>query len=139
MRKNSVTDYATAAFALYFKYGCRGEAELREYLYHRELLEHDRPEVAVKRAEAVTVEYAALLSDVAAVEKTLDLLKRCGDPARYKAVEMVYLQGGENTRGAVSLRVRHAALTIPAAERTVYRWLREARTVFAQFRGLTIS
>jgi hypothetical protein len=139
MRKNSVTDYATAAFALYFKYGCRGSEELREYLYHRELLKYDQPEIAVKRAETVATEYASLISDVAAVEKTLGLFKQCGDSARYKAVELVYLQGGANNRKAISLRVRRAALTIPASERTIYRWLREARTVFAEFRGLTIS
>ena len=139
MKKSSITDYATAAFALYYRYGCRGAEELSEYLYQRELLRHDRPEIAVKRAEATLVEYAPLIADVAAVEKTLNLLKQCGDPARYRAIEIVYLQSGVINRKAISFRVRRAAIETPTTERTIYRWLKEARTVFAEFRGLNVS
>lgn len=136
MKKDSVTDYAIAAFALYARYGRRSECELREYIYHRELLRHDRPDVAVKKAEAAVTESTALLADIAAVEKTLNLLGRCGDPDRLKAVEAVYISDSGSTRRDIGDRVRAVSQKIPAAERTIFRWLREARTVFAEFRGL---
>ena len=136
MKKNGVTDYAISAFALFTRYGQRGEAELKEYIYHRELLCHDRPDIAVKRAEAVVSENAALLADVAAVEKTLALLSRCGDTDRLKAVRAVYVSEAGFTRRDIALRVRAVSRDIPATERTVYRWLKEARTIFAEFRGL---
>ena len=136
MKKDSVTDYAIAAFALYARYGQRGEAELKEYIYHRELLCHDRPDLAVRRAEAAVSENTALFADIAAVEKTLSLLSRCGDPDRLKAVRAVYISDKGSTRKDIALRIRSVSRNIPATERTIYRWLKEARTVFVEFRGL---
>lgn len=136
MKKDGVTDYAVTAFALYARYDRRNEAELREYIYSRELLKYDRPEIAIRRAEAAVAEKNALFADIAAVEKTLTLLSRCGDPDRLKAVEAVYISKSGNSRRNVAMRVRAISREIPVAERTVYRWLKEARTIFAEFRGL---
>ena len=136
MKKDGVTDYAISAFALFAQYGQRGEAELKEYIYHRELLCHDRPDIAVTRAEAAVSENAPLFADIAAVEKTLALLSRCGDPDRLKAVRAIYVSEAGSARRDIALRVRAVSLDIPTTERTVYRWLKEARTIFAEFRGL---
>lgn len=136
MKKDSVADYAVAAFSLYARYGRRSEEEVREYIYHRELLRHERPDTAVKRAEAAVEESSALFADISAVKKTLDLLSRCGDPNRLRAVLAVYVSAEGSARKDIGARVRAASREIPAAERTVYRWLKEARTVFAEFRGL---
>lgn len=136
MKKDRVCDYATTAFALYAKYGRRSEEELRDYIYHRELLRNDRPDIAVKKAEAAVAESTALFDDISAVCRTLELLKRCGDPDRLRAVELVYVTDEGSTRRDIGDRVRAVSHKIPATERTIYRWLKEARTVFAEFRGL---
>lgn len=136
MKKDNISDYAIAAFARYAHYDRRSENELKEYIYHRELLKHDRPDIAVKCAEEAVGENAALFADIAAVEKTLELMSRCGDPDRLKAVKAVYVSKAGSARREVALRICSIALEIPVAERTVYRWLKEARTVFAEIRGL---
>ena len=76
-----------------------------------------------------------------AADKTIDLLER-GEKGHIvdalKAVYFIYpLQ--PLRRGDISGRVRRFALTYPAEERTVYRWLKEARLLCAAIRGLRIT
>ncbi len=139
MKKDNIRDYATSAFATYAKYGRRNEQEVRELIYHSELKKHDRPDIAVKRAEEEVSRNYALLMDIAAVDKTIDLLKKCGDPNRLKAVEAVYLDCSPIRKQEISRRVRKIAYELPVGERTVYRWLKEARIIFAELRSLNVS
>lgn len=139
MKKDNIRDYATAAFATYARYGRRTEAELRDYIYHKELQRYDRPDIAVKKAEEEVNRNYALLMDVAAVDKTLDILSKCGDPNRLKVVESVYLDCSVLKKQEISRRVRKIAYELPVGERTVYRWLKEARLMFAELRSLNVS
>lgn len=139
MKKDCIRDYATAAFATYAKYGRRNEAQLKEYIYNKELKKYDRPDIAVKKAEEEVSRNYPLLMDIAAVDKTLELLAKCGDPNRLKVVETVYLNCELFKKQEISRRVRKIAYELPVGERTVYRWLKEARIIFAELRSLNVS
>ena len=55
-----------------------------------------------------------------------------------QAVEIVYFTAPEQKlkRGDIIDRVRRACIELPADERTVYRYLKMARRMFAEERGL---
>jgi hypothetical protein len=57
------------------------------------------------------------------------------------AVKGVYFTFGAErlTRNMIALRVRAYAMSVPVDERTVYRWLKYARELFAVIRGLDID
>ena len=82
-------------------------------------------------------EYATELADLEAVETTL---KICGPDVR-RAVETVYFYKpyAELEWGQIKERVHYAEIHMPASERQVYRWLRVARIIFAEERGLRIK
>lgn len=77
--------------------------------------------------------------DIAAVEK---MLKYFEDKKPYivSAVKAVYFTdaGLPFRKNTVSFRVREFALSEYTDESSVYRWLREARCKFAEYRGLVI-
>lgn len=57
------------------------------------------------------------------------------------AVKAVYFAFGSEklTRKMITLRVRAHAMSVPVDERTVYRWLKYARELFAVIRGLDVD
>ena len=77
------------------------------------------------------------IADLDAVEMVIEICQR-HYPDVYKAVKIVYLNdpGKELEWGDIQRRVHDAELTIPASERQVYYWLRKARLLFAEERGL---
>jgi hypothetical protein len=82
-------------------------------------------------------EYAAELEDLEAVEKVLMI---CDSDVR-KAVEMVYFfkPYEELEWGNIKKQVYYAEINIPASERQVYYWLKKARCMFAEERGLRLK
>ncbi len=78
--------------------------------------------------------------DNAAVEK---MLKYFEDKKPYvvSAVKAVYFTdaGLPFRKNTVSFRVRNFAISEHTNERDVYRYLREARQKFAEYRGLTVG
>lgn len=148
MKKDSIRDYATEAFRFYASCGCLSSEQikqkLRDEIYEaskREIchsaissLPSDKTANAVMRAEDEMEYYKAELLDILAVERTLSRLT----PPMKKAVEMVYFVRPSQalSRGELSGRVHQAEMAIPASERNVYYWLREARRIFAEERGL---
>lgn len=146
-RKDHARDYATAAFSLYAKEGRPDEEKiLKEIL---DTYNADKSEDKVQRGLPNPTQAAILLAekrfeerrgkynDLMAAHRTMDLLVRAGG-GRLQAVRMVYLSSPDTIfeRGEISARVVKASLEIPASERQVYRWLKEAREWFCIERGL---
>ncbi|MGN0598907.1 MAG: hypothetical protein ACI4JK_03335 [Oscillospiraceae bacterium] len=110
MKKDRIRDYATAAF--------------RDYAKDTSL----KPMTTSQR------------DDFIAVDKTLKHFMSTGKPYIVYAVKAVYCAGiNEQLRlHDISSRVRRFAIEHHADESTVYRWLKEARCKFAEYRGLTL-
>lgn len=145
MKKDNVRDYATAAFQYYAFLGKPHKEDLEQQYYDEALNEYKKGEIkgsgiskpteqAVMYAEGRLRDKQAELWDILAVEKTLIQLDCC----ERQAVEMVYFEHAHRAikKGEISERVTKASLYIPADERTVYRYLRKARLIFAYERGL---
>lgn len=113
MRKDPERDYATAAFRLWGQYGCPTPKEAVLLMLTGEITE---PE----------------LCDFEACSEVFDALKKRGRGYIIDAVRAVYLCEPEKTLGKmeISHRVTSFALTLPADERTVYRYLKIAREMF---------
>ncbi len=85
-------------------------------------------------AEGILRQKQAELWDILAVEKTMAQLHVW----ERKAVEMVYFPHAQRDmkKGEISERVQSASVLIPVDERSVYRYLKKARSIFAYERGL---
>lgn len=77
--------------------------------------------------------------DIEAVDRTIEHFKHSGAEIIIDAVKAVYFTGASERLGRkdISLRVSRFAVERYVDESTVYRYLREARRIFAQYRGLT--
>ena len=144
MAKDHVRDYATEAFRFYAKSG-----GLKNYI--RDLtadLQKQKgsgtispTEGAIVAKERMMEEKAAELADLEAVERTMHILTgiTAGKEIR-QAIEYVYFYDcwKDLQRGDIEARVHYAELHIPASRRQIYRWLKRARMIFAEERGLRI-
>lgn len=110
MKKDRVRDYATAAFRDYAK------------------------------RQATDCAMPSEQQDSAAIELTFDHLESQGKEHIINAVKAVYFAGANERLKIrdISLRVSRFAIEQHADESTVYRWLKEARDLFAKYRGLTL-
>lgn len=149
MKKDNIRDYATEAFRFYAVCGRLTAAQLeqivRDRIYEQSKREYrrgglgmhtDATAYAVMQAEDAVREMQAEFEDILAVERTLKRLTY----AQRRAVELVYFAEPkrEMERNDISDRVHQAELEIPASTDTIYRWLRSARMIFAEERGLRI-
>ncbi len=150
MKKDNIRDYATEAFRFYAACGKLTSAELermvRDRIYQQSRravlrsgngMPSDATAVAVMKAEDAVRDLQAEILDITAVEKTLKRLNK----QQRKAVEIVYFTDAEKDleKNDISNRVHRAELEIPASEQSIYNWLRKARRIFAEERGLRIS
>lgn len=153
---DSTRDYATAAIIRYARLGCptrsEYEAVIRNQVYEKYRLKS--PEYITRVADKEVAARRALLDDIDAVDRMLGVLRgrirlsgadasaalRNGEDIA-DAVSFVYfgLCRGYPSHRSIALRVRAYATSLPTTERTVYRWLRSARRLFAVLRGLTIE
>lgn len=78
--------------------------------------------------------------DSAAIELAFDYLKSQGKEYIINAVKAVYFAGANEQLKIreISSRVSRFAIEQHADESTIYRWLKEARDLFAKYRGLTL-
>lgn len=138
--KDHIRDYATEAFRFYAKWGSKDN-------YVKYLLDDLRrqkgtgicspTEAVLIHKEQVMREYTAEIADLEAAET---VLKICGRDIR-RAVEIVYLDKPfrDLEWGDIKERVHYAELTVPASERQIYYWLKKARYLFAEERGLRLK
>lgn len=143
MKKDFIRDYATAAFRFY---ACRGQpcAEDEE-IRIRTQSEQDHcffpPQEVLEKAEANVKRQTAALLDILAVDSTKKLLSQNGRGFVWRAVEIVYCEDASSPlhKNDLTRRVTCASRILGVSESNVYRFLREARKLFASFRGLRLS
>lgn len=113
MRKDPEREYATAAFRLWGSYNCPTPEESVLLMLTGEITE---PE----------------LCDFEACSEVFDALRKRERGYIIDAVRAVYFSDPKETLGRmeISCRVTSFALTLPADERTVYRYLKIAREMF---------
>ena len=128
---------------MFARLGCPSYERAREIVYQQELNKRSEcpPDIAVVQAERAVEKQTPTLLDILAVDETITLLEKGEKSNIVKAVKAVYFVNPQQPlrRGDISNRVRRFAITYPADERTVYRWLKEARLLCAAIRGLRIS
>ena len=149
---DNIRDYATSAFVKYSRLGCPTRVDREEQIrceIHRRHAEKD-PKYVVTLAEIELRRMRGHLDDIDAVNRTFDMLygynANVGKSTQNgediaNAVKGVYFAFGSEklTRKMITLRVRAHAMSVPVDERTVYRWLKYARELFAVIRGLDID
>lgn len=143
--RDYLRDYATAAFRFYALNGKSAE-EYKKKIYDNALdnirksegcVGVSKPtEAAVIAAERAVDDKIAEVRDMEAVELTLAELgvKRRHDIIQ--AIECVYFKNPEDQLEDIKTKVLSAQMFIPASERSIYYWLRQARQLFAMERGL---
>lgn len=145
--KELTRDYATFAFRLYKQVG--GLEKYTERLRDEALARQQREissgisnptEAELVKFEDLKEKRVAEINDLVAVDRVLDMLGKGNKRHILKAIEMVYFEGAEEElkKGDIEKRVHKAVIFIPASERSIYRWLRTAREMFAIERGLRI-
>lgn len=143
MKKDFTRDYTTEIFRLYAAMGKPTYERAKSDIYEAELLNRSNldPQTAVAQAERAVENNTSLLLDVMAAERTIEILERGEKGHIIAAVKAVYFADPKAPlrRGDISARVHHFSLHCPTDERTVYRWLKEARLLCAAIRGLRIS
>ena len=114
MKKDLTRDYATEAFRLYARCGSPSLKEID--------------------GEGATAK------DLRAVAEVLRILELQGRPEVIAAVRAVYFvaPSREIERGGIGARVEAFAVGCPTSVPSVYRWLRQARKLFAELRGLRV-
>ncbi|WP_443660135.1 hypothetical protein [Clostridium algidicarnis] len=143
--KDHLRDYATAAFRFYAKNG--KSAENYKMKIYEEALENisrseggsgiSKPtESAIMAAERAVNGKIAEIKDMEAVELTLAELRAKNRVDIVKAVEYVYFTEPEGEVDDIKTKVHTAELFIPASQRSIYYWLRQARQIFSIERGL---
>lgn len=143
-RKDHIKDYATEAFRFYAKSGGKET-------YIKKLVDDinkskgtgisNPTESEIVSKEKVIESRAAELADIEAVEKVLNILTKLSQGIYIKkSLELVYFKDCRKdiTWGAITERINKAEIEIPASRAQIYRWLRKARELFAEERGLRL-
>ena len=143
MKKDFIRDYTTEMFRQYAACG-KITAEVYKLLKVDASIISRSYETNAFRALLDGYESAeraaAVIDDLKAVEKTIMQFKQANKEYIISALDAVYFAAPTTPlrRGDISARVRRFALTLPASEKQVYQWLREARLLCAVNRGLRI-
>lgn len=145
MKKDHIRDYATEAFRHYSSLGKPTYEGLKTFYFNKAMDEYTKghekssniskpTENAVMYAEAMLNEKIAELQDILAVERTMIQLY----DFESDAVEKVYFPEASKPlkKNDISERVCNASIEGYADIRTIYRYLRKARMIFAYERGL---
>ena len=138
--KDHIRDYSTEAFRFYARWGNK-EIYIQNLLLDlqkNKAVGFGSPtESALIHKEMIMREYAAEIADLEAVEMVLRI---CG-PNIKKALNYIYFEDPDKDLqwGDIKRRVHHAEIYIPASERQIYYWLKKARYMFAEERGLRIK
>lgn len=135
MKKDRARDIAEDGFADYARWRRCTRTRCEEIIRNAVFDEYREmpPEKLLLKAEEAINEAQPLLRSIDAAHKTFEQLERCGKDYIAKAVQFVYCANPNRkpSRNEISMRARAYAMKICADERTVYRWLREARKLYA--------
>lgn len=149
--KDYLRDYATAAFRFYASNDRSAEKyknKVREEAIKKVEERMSKPsgassptEAALIKAEEAVNEKMAEIRDLEAVEKTLAQLTVKHRQDIVQTIEFVYFLNPDKEfcKDNIQERVKAASIEIPASERTIYYWLKQARELFAKERGLRLK
>ena len=142
--KEDYMDYATGAYLRYCSVGCptRAEYELRIRADVNNRMRLLEPRLIVMRADAAVRASEPILKDVDAWDRTLATFAERNREEVILAVKAVYAPYEGLWRipnKVVASRVRAFSASISADPGTVYRWLKDARGLFAFYRELTVD
>ncbi len=143
--------YVISAFRLYSQLGRPTGKILSDSLYHA-LYEknkiickyvniQDADDLINENIGKMMLEYKAIIDDVDSVGRTLFIANsKINGVEILKSLEYVYFKdpGKKLKKGDIARRVTQASLKIPASERQIYYWLKEARVIFCKERGLRL-
>ena len=142
-KKEYWLDYATHAFVRYAKLGGPTRKEYEEKLRCAAIKKFAMlpPEKAALKIERVIKDREGRMLDIDAVNSVLKTLEKKGKRDIIGAICAVYFENpiGKPRKGAITSRARRYAIECPADERSVYRWLKSARRLFAIYRGLDLD
>ena len=154
MKKDNIRDYATEAFRFYVRKGRPTYEDMRaEVIRKAEQEAKDEltgasgniakpTEYAVFKKEQALQCYEAELNDILAVNRVLTVLSVNDTGKRIRqALEAVYFAHPyrELGRGEISSLALKASQDLHYCEMTIYRYLAEARKLFAIERGLRLT
>lgn len=143
MRKDITRDYATDAFRVWALWGCPSydDAVAKVRKKAEGCSAGQDPAVVVALSDAEVEKRMPILLDIMACEQTFSLLRKHGKEHICRAVKAVYMTEPHkiSTHADITSRVHRFARKLPAHESTIYRYLDEARGLFAAFRGLRID
>lgn len=139
---DNVRDYATRAFMEFYKAGCPTRDQFEDDIkakVKKEMFGQD-PKLVVIACNREILRNYARAKDIDAVNKTFRMLEDEGLCHIVAAVRAVYFVPEEKDLASKRIKARVLAhsIDVPADERTVYRWLKKARDLFALNRELCI-
>ena len=145
MIKEPYRDYATTAFLYYASIGCptveQYEKSIRDEVNRR--LATLSPDIIYLRATAAVSIRKPLINDIDAVNKMFEMLRENNKDYIADAVKRVYMTNPPKNlsfrKREIQDRVCAYMMTAHLGERTVYRYLKHARQLFAIIRGLTVA
>ena len=136
-------DYATHAYQQYAALGYPTrdsyELKIRQEVLRRNAA--DPSDEIDKKADKAVADKKPLLADIEAVNIVIDALKVSGKSYVIEAIHDVYFVEPKRKprRGEIHSRVTRCAADRYASTRSVYDWLRVARLMFCQERGMNTS
>lgn len=147
MKKKHYRDYATEAFRFWseegpadrYKQRLWDEAIRRQHQAEGRSGLSNPTEAAIRRAEDELQKKEAQVFDLDAVDRTMKIIRALPEGKNMiEALRIVYMEEPQRDfkKGEIQARIVHASQKIGASERTIYRWLGEARHIFAYERGL---
>jgi hypothetical protein len=143
LNKDYIRDYATEAFRLYARMGQPTYDAARERIRQDAIRRSGftDPQKIFECGEMAIAKHAAQLADILAVNETLRLLEARGKRYISRCIREVYFinPSAPLRSGDLSARVIRLSISVPAADRTIYRWLKQGRLLFAGLRGLRID
>lgn len=124
MQKDFTRDYAVEMLRLYARLGKPTYENLKKRMAEDNSIEYSKAE--------------PLLLDIKAVDNAMRILERKNKSYVIAAVEAVYFAcpNAPLRRNDVSYRVHRFSLSYPSSESAVWAWLKEARLLCAEQRGL---
>lgn len=139
-KKEHWRDSATHAFIKYAHLGCptveEREKQIRQECYNKFALSN--PSFISIKADDAVAKKVGELKDIEAVNRVLDILQKQDKQHIIDALRAVYFYDphGKPDRCEIVNRVIRFAYEYPSHERSVYRWLKSARLLFAKLREL---
>ncbi len=142
MKKDHIRDYAIDAFRFYASVGCKDAAEYEAYLKEKvyQANRTENPQEIMEKVETEIAKHCSEFTDLEAVHETFSLLIDMGRPEIIEAVKAVYLINPDKkiSRGEIDRRVTRFSCNFGIAKSGCYRWLKQARNLFAATRGLRL-